>query len=68
MMYVVDVKTVAADEKMQHLIEERALVALYQLDKLVVYRVVLVSPYLFYSKVLVVVAVVEENLLAVLRK
>lgn len=42
MAYVADAKT-AVDEKMQHWIEETALVVLYQLDKLVVCRAVHVS-------------------------
>lgn len=64
MMYVVGVKIVAADEKMQHLIEEMALVAPCQLDKLAACRVVHVYLYLIYSMMFAAVAVVESQLAA----
>jgi hypothetical protein len=51
MMYVADVKTVAVDERTQCLIAKMVLVALCQLDKLVVYQVARVFLYLFYSGV-----------------
>lgn len=54
MMYVAGAKIVAVDERTQRLIAKMVLVALCQLDKLVVCQVAHVFLHLFYSEVSVV--------------